>query len=119
MYSIIQTIADVAQTANSFHAIEAAGFGGIGLAMWRYSLRITNGIAELKGNLRVMNNDLKNHVSHSPVELMNLVRTENDKVVDRVTAVCVEYGERIETIGSDLADLRIACAKRHGQNGVI
>ena len=118
MFSVVQAVQEAAGAVTVFHIAQAAGFGGIGLAMWRFSLRITGGLAELKGNLRVMNRDLQHHVTGAPIELENLVRAENDKVVDRVTAVCVEYGEKIELVSSDLADVRIACAKRHGRNGV-
>jgi len=118
--TILQEVAAVAEKAMGFHIIEVMGFGGVGLAMWRFSLQITGKIADLKGYISTLNQEVKDHIKGAPtlvtcaeqtLHIKKLIDTRDDKLRDEVQYLVLEHADKVEGL------IRRE-NKRWGQNGV-
>ena len=125
--SILQSVAETARSLTVFHFMEAGGFATIVLAMWRFTVQITGKLAELKGYIGVLNQEVKDHIKGAPtlvtcadqsLHLKHVVDRANDKLRDEMAALVIDSGHKVDTIDSRVRAIQRTCDKRHGQNGV-
>jgi len=124
--SVLQQLADVATTTSAFHVIEALGFSGIGLAGWRFTLKITQLIESLRGNIRALEVSVKNHIDITPT-LIECVQHKKDveKFVvetqrtlrEEMAVLMLEHGSDLRVLSEKVQDTQVTCGKRHGFNG--
>ena len=124
--SILQQLADVATTSTAFRLIEILGFSGIGLTGWRFTLKITQLIEALRGNVRALEVSVKNHIDITPtlVECVQHKKDMEEFVVEtqrtlreEMAVLMLEHGSDVRMLGEKFQDAQVTCGKRHGFNG--